>query len=329
MRCKLAVFHTADGANRLMRAGRRTARMRRNGHGDTFLDGIIVRGIFGGENRLELLFARSAYRESAVFPSPAFGKSYVCKRVFHANCKIFGRSIYGHCLVDYKHRRHIGNHFVIVVVACKLCRYGVRACVFLAVAFVRYGNAVGKRARNCKAVRLAVVGNAAVFKGDTRHIVGGFCYRQRCRHIGTGGVIRIAHKRSGDGVFARVHLTVIRVVDGNACGKIARNCKAVRLAVVGNGRTLERNARHIVGDFCNGYIGLGVQKLFFAVQRIGIHRIFARIRRQSRDKRAAVRAISIDKFNAFRARNSKINAFLYGRAVVNYGIACACRKLLA
>ena len=168
--------------------------MCRNGHGDAFLDGIIVRGIFGGENRLELLFARSAYRESAVFPSPAFGKSYVCKRVLYADREVFGRSIYGHCLGDCEHRLHIVNCIVVCIIACKL---------------------------------------------------------------------------RGNGVFACVYLSIIYIIYTDAVRKIARDRKAVRLAVVGHGRTIERNTRHIVGVFCNSYIEQDGYELFFSVQRVG------------------------------------------------------------
>ena len=91
-----------------------------DGQGDVDQSPFVVIGIFGGEDRLELLFARFAYRKSAVFPSPARGKSYVCKRVFYAGRKVLGRSIYGHCLVDCEHRRHIVNSIVVCIIACKL-----------------------------------------------------------------------------------------------------------------------------------------------------------------------------------------------------------------
>ena len=70
MRCKLAVFHTADGANRLMRAGSRTARMRRNGDGYASLDGIVVQCVLGSEYRRERLLSRFADSHRGVFPRP-------------------------------------------------------------------------------------------------------------------------------------------------------------------------------------------------------------------------------------------------------------------
>ena len=70
VRSKLAVFHTANGANRLISAGRRTARMRRNGDGYASLDGIVVQCVLGSEYRRERLLSRFADSHRGVFPRP-------------------------------------------------------------------------------------------------------------------------------------------------------------------------------------------------------------------------------------------------------------------
>ena len=146
---------------------------------------------------------------------------------------------------DGQRCRQLGQIGVVAVGASERCRNGVGICVDLFV--IRVVNRHAVRKCSCDEDRFfrAVVGKFAVVEGNARQIA---CANSELRrHIRDCVVVlTVTLENRRYGVFARLRLVVILVVNRHAVGQVGR-FKGIDFARVVHALILEHHARHIIG----------------------------------------------------------------------------------